>query len=349
MSLEVFYFDGQSSRRHTARLEAEAGFLHLDGPAGKRWIPHEEIQVSETQGHAPRTLRFADGTYCEVAQSAALSALLDTLGHNESVAVRMQNRWRWSLSALMGVTLILAAGYFWGLPWGAEIAAPWVPISAMQEVSETTLNQLDNHLLEPSQLSPERQQKLTQGFQQLAAADPDLAPYAKSLRLYFRSAPKVGPNAFALPGGQIVLLDELVELPINDEETLAVLAHELGHLNKRHGIRQLIQSSVVAAVAAAYMGDVSYLITTLTAVVLESGYSRDMEREADHYAATALTRQGQSPALLANALEKMENFYTDKKKKKDTDGEKSHFDWLSSHPDTEERIQTLRGNSGQAL
>ena len=47
-----------------------------------------------------------------------------------------------------------------------------------------------------------------------------------------------------LPDGQIVLLDELVQMPADEEEVLAILAHELGHVRHRHGLTQLIQSSV---------------------------------------------------------------------------------------------------------
>lgn len=53
-------------------------------------------------------------------------------------------------------------------------------------------------------------------------------------------APQIGANAFALPDGTLVVTDELVELAgDNDDEVLAVLAHELGHIHERHGLRLL--------------------------------------------------------------------------------------------------------------
>jgi Zn-dependent protease with chaperone function len=346
-ALDAWYYDGLSSRRQPVRLGVNGGRLLLDGPDGGRDIPAAGVRVSEPHGSAPRTLRFAGGhAYCEVRQGAELDALLAALGQRDSIAVRLQSRWHWVFASLISVGLILAAGYFWGLPWGAQRIAPHVPITAMRTLSNGALAQLDKYLLKPSALPEDRRRKLQDGFREIVAANPALfASYGEHLALDFRAAPKIGPNAFALPGGQIILFDELVALEIGDAEILAILCHELGHLDKRHSIRMLIQSSVVAAVAAAWFGDVSYAISAVSAMLLNSSYSRDMEREADDYAADLLRRRGESPALLASALEKLEAAHTIRYAEKDRDEddkEEDHADWFSSHPDTGERARRLR-------
>ena len=295
-------------------------------------------------------MRFADSSaFCEVEQGPALAALLAALACRDIVTVRLQNRWRWVFVSAAAIILALVAGYLWGLPWGAKLIAPHVPVAAMRPLSKGALAQLDKHLLKPSRLPQARQQALRNGFLALAATDPGLAPYGEQLSLVFRAAPAIGPNAFALPDGQIILFDELVALHDGDEEILAVLSHELGHLHGRHSIRLLIQSSAVAAIAAAWFGDISYAITAVSTVLLNSAYSRDMEREADEYAADMLRGQGKSPALLADALEKMDAFYRAEKAKAAGEDERAGsstekvMDWLSSHPGTEARIQRLRG------
>jgi len=337
MPLDAHYFDGLSSRRQSVHLSASAAGLVIEGEDGTvRAIPAVDIHVSEPQGHAPRTLRFADEkAFCEVAQGPEFDALLNSLDYRTPVVVHLQSRWRWVGASLAAIALFVVWGYFWGLPWGAKMLAPLVPVTAMHPVSNMVLAQMDEQWLQPSKLPKERQEKLRAGFWQLTTADPNLLPYKGQMALHFRAAPILGPNAFALPDGQIVLLDELVALG-EDDEMLAVLAHEIGHLSKRHGIRQLIQTSVVAAVAAAWLGDISSAAAALSAVVLESKYSRDMEREADKYAAGLLEQQGKSPELLARALEKLERYERDKGN--------GGRDWLSSHPDTEERTRRLRGN-----
>ncbi|MDR2244550.1 MAG: M48 family metallopeptidase [Burkholderiales bacterium] len=345
MSLQAYYFDGRHSHRQPVRLSVSHACLLIEAENNEqRAIPVADIRVSEQQGRAPRTLRFdGDNAFCEVAQSPELDALLTELGCRASVIVRLQNRWRWVLASLAGIALIFTAGYLWGLPWGAEVLAPHVPIAAMRPVSSAALEQLDKSLFKPSALPEQRREKLLEGFRQFAAVDPDLAPYDDDLSLNFRAAPRIGPNAFAFPDGKIVLLDELAILH-DDDEILAVLAHELGHLSKRHGIRQLIQTSAIAAVTAVWLGDVSVATTALYTTLLNSGYSRDMEREADDYAAEMLRHQNKSPDLLASALEKMEEAHRKKTSTSEQDSKDHFLDWISSHPNTSERIQRLREN-----
>ncbi|MDR1661847.1 MAG: M48 family metallopeptidase [Azoarcus sp.] len=347
LSLDAYYYNGISSRRQPVRLSAGDGCLLIGGPDGERHVPAAAVRVSEAHGGAPRTLRF-DGcdAFCEAGQGPALDALLAALGHRDTLAVRLQSRWRWAFASFVGVALFLLAAYLWGLPWGARLIAPHVPVAAMRSLSNEALAQLDKYLLKPSALPGKRRQKLQEGFRELAAVDPALAPYGDSLALGFRSAPAIGPNAFALPGGQIILLDELVALYGDDAEILAILSHELGHLNRRHGIRMLIQSSVIAAIAAAWFGDISYAASVVSAALLNSSYSRDMEREADGYAEGMLRRRGESPALLASALEKLDAAHRARRTDKGEEDERAetYLDWLSSHPDTAERIRRLRGN-----
>ncbi|MDR1423654.1 MAG: M48 family metallopeptidase [Azoarcus sp.] len=350
--LDAHYYDGRSSRRQPVRLSVDDAHLLLDSPEGvRRSIPAAAVRASEAQGSAPRTLRFVnDNAFCEVGQGPELDALLTALCHRDSIAVRLQNRWRWALASLASIALILLAAYFWGLPWGAKFIAPHVPVTAMRSLSDETLAQLDKYLFKPSALPEDRRRKLQDDFQKFAAADPGLAPYGDRLVLSFRASPAIGPNAFALPGGQIVLLDELVALYDDDAEILAILGHELGHLSKRHGIRMLIQSSAVAVISAAWLGDISYAVGAVSGALLSSGYSRDMEREADDYAAERLRQRGESPALLASALEKLEAAHHHlRRAQKDRDkdgggGGEKYLDWLSSHPNTGERIRQLREN-----
>lgn len=331
--IEAGYFDGRTSRRHAVRLRANPQGIELVADDGTRHIPRKDIRVSEPIGGGPRTLTFPDGSFCEVPQGAELNALLAALAHSDGAVARWQNSWRLAVAGVLVMLVVLGAGYRWGLPWFAERAAPLVPPAVVAAMSQQVLAALDERMLVPSELPAERQQAIAEGFRRIVAGDPALA----GSRLAFRSAPRIGPNAFALPDGQIVLFDELVALADGDEEVLGVLAHEIAHVRFHHGLRQLIQSSVVAAVAATYFGDVSSLLSGLTALVLESRYSRGFELEADAYGANLMRRNGRSAEGLAAMLEKMERAH-----EKKAPGGQSRADWLSSHPDTAERIARLR-------
>jgi Zn-dependent protease with chaperone function len=330
--LEAGYFDGRSSRRHAVRLRAGQDRLELTGDGCERQESFAGIRISEPIGAAPRTLTFADGAYCEVLQGEALDRLLTAIGHRDGVVARWQGSWRIALLALVGMTLMLAAAYRWGLPWVAAELAPRLPPAVAETLSGGVLDLLDRQALKPSRLPEQRQRELEAGFQQLAAGDPGLG----RVRLLFRHGGALGPNAFALPDGRVILFDELVELAANDGEVMAVLGHELGHVKYRHGLRQLIQSSVVALVVASYLGDVSSALSGLSTLLLESKYSRQFELEADNYSAGLPRQNGYSTEALAAMLEKIEQAHAKVR------GDSKASGLLSSHPDTAERIRRLR-------
>src|SRR5690606_2182906 len=130
--------------------------------------------------------------------------------------------------------------------------------------------------LRPSRLPAERRAALQDRFAELVAGLPREADY----RLDFRYAAAIGPNAFALPGGQILMTDQLVELAERDEELLAVLAHEAGHHEHRHGLRGALEDSAVLVVIGFMFGDVSgagSLSVSVPTLLLQTGFSRDHE------------------------------------------------------------------------
>src|SRR4029077_985450 len=116
-----------------------------------------------------------------------------------------------------------------------------------------------------------KQGELRRNFTALTAGLGDGYAY----RLEFRACKGMGPNAFALPGGAIVLTDDLVELAENDAQISAVLAHEIGHVRNRHGLRLALQATGLSALIAALAGDavsITSLAATLPTALLQSGY-----------------------------------------------------------------------------
>jgi predicted Zn-dependent protease len=218
------------------------------------------------------------------------------------------------------------------LPRLAKYAATRIPIAAERDLGTKALGWLDgNGWLAPTTLSGEEQEPLRTGFAALVHGLPLEATYS----LQFRASPRIGANALALPGGTIVITDAMVKVADSPEEIMAVLAHEIGHVELRHTLRQALQDSLVAAVVTTLTGDASpgAAVTGLPVVVAQAHYSRDFETQADDYAFALLNRHDISPGRFADLLERLE-------KRSNAGGTRATF--LDSHPPTPERIRRAR-------
>lgn len=106
------------------------------------------------------------------------------------------------------------------------------------------------------------------------------SPYAFQLRVVEDEL----PNAFALPGGRIFVHSGLMKSARQPEEVAGVIAHEMAHVNLRHGLRLLINSSVPRFLFRVFIGDQQGFATLAgeaSQTLLQQRYSRDAERQAD--------------------------------------------------------------------
>ena len=338
MSLHADYYDGQSSKRHAVVVQLEGNRLRLLGEGIDRTSPLDELRLSEPLGNAPRLITFPDAAFCEIRDTAALQALLSQSGHRENFIVRWQFSLRWiALSACLCLA-IFYAGYRFGLPWAAEKLAEQIPERVLQTISMRIIESLDQRLLAPSTIPQSHQAAITARFAALQAPSGEAVTH----RVIFRANRAIKANAFALPDGTIILTDSLVKLSINDDELMGVLAHELGHAHARHGMRQVIQGSVVGLLTAWFIGDISSIAAAAPAALLQAQYSQEFELAADHFASRMLEANAISPRCLADLLERLE------KTPGDINADKSGSsinDYLSTHPPTTERLNRLSGKT----
>jgi Zn-dependent protease with chaperone function len=337
MELLATYYDGRTARRHDVLLSMEAGLLRVRGELVAREEVLTALDIPGPLGNTPRLILFADGARCEIPDHAAFGALLQAAGPTPSLLAAMESRWSHAIGALLVTLGLVAAAYFWGLPHVAREVAYRVPGGALTLMDDQFLKTFDDRLLHPSKLSTARQQALSTRLEAM-----HLPPGARlPSRVLFRSSSQLGPNAFALPGGSVVVLDEIVELSDNDEEIIGVLAHEMGHVSERHALRQMLQGSVVALAMLWYVGDVSNVLAAAPSTLLETRYSRDFERRADAFATQMLALNGIQAARLADMLALL-----DQARKKSSAALTTGWpDYLSTHPNTEERIRALRGTT----
>ena len=322
------YLDGRSTGVRPVTLSVAGGQLIVSGDSVALGVPCAAVRVDEKLGNAARRLRFPDGSSCEVRDLAALDGLLALMGHRDRPVARLQRHVPAIVGACVALLLLTAAAYRWLLPWAADLGARRMPPAFVRLLSDQTLKVLDNGLLVPSKLDAERRAGLQARFARLAAT----AQLRGAGPLLFRASPSLGANAFTLPDGTIILLDELVLGLGSDDQVVAVLGHELGHVHGRHSLQLLLRGSAVAAFLSFYVGDLSQLLAAVPTAVIQAHYSQEFEREADDYGAAQLRASGLSPQLLADALTTLQRLHP----RIDGGG------YLSSHPSSGERIRHLQ-------
>lgn len=285
------WFDGHSARGLPAQLRVTPNGPHsLDIDGSQRPVDLAAVKISARIGHIPRRIDFAGGGHFETADNDGVDMLLRQQHQSPGVVQWLERHRKAALASLAAVVVICVLIVKLGLPWLAMRVAEVLPPSADAKLGSGVMQVLDGRLFNPSTLGAERQRDLQALFDDVVRG----YPRAGDWQLQLRDSPQLGANAFALPGGTVVLTDQMVALARDDRELLGVLAHEVGHVSRRHGLRQLVQAMGVSALALGLFGDVTVLssLTGLAPQLLQAGYSRDMEREADAFARAWLVRAG---------------------------------------------------------
>lgn len=347
--ITCIYFDGIDSTAHSATLAFANGQLHVTGDWGSTAFAVTDVKISDRLGNAPRTIFLPAAAACELPGGAATNAFLAQFAPKESAWFRAQFDWRWVAGSAAGLIVLALAGYRWGIPLASEFIAYRLPDAVAEQISKVALAEVDRMILDPSKLPEARRKLLAEKFALMRTPSGDAITH----RVEFRDAEKfVGPNAFALPSGTIVMTDQLVNLMQNDEQILGVLAHELGHVNHKHGMKNMIQASFVGAAVAYWIGDFSAVLAGGATTVLQTKFSREYETQADDFGAAMMRANGMAPEALASALALLESDGASRKKddagaakrasKKSRAKDGDWSDYISSHPNTTQRIERLR-------
>ena len=125
------------------------------------------------------------------------------------------------------------------------------------------------------------------------------------------------------------MTDEMVKLVGADDKVItAVLAHELGHVRHRQGLRMLVQATVLAGVTSVALGDFSTLLAGVPLMLGQASYSRDAEKEAGREAVQILKAAGISPEVMVTLFEKLDAKQKPADKKKDQSTAAGSSSWL---------------------
>lgn len=326
-----------SSRRQPAVLhvrEAAHGVqVELRDQDGDRIsiAPVVELRIDPPLGSAARKLKFPDGTVFETQDHAAIESLTgDTRGS-------ILHRYERFSPGLIGVVMACVAAawviYRYGLDIMVAVAIAATPAVVIDEIDAGTLQTLDFTLAEPSQLSDADKAKVEKIYQRLIRALPQETQDNRKFDLLFRDMPGMGPNAFALPGGTMVMTDAFVQDFGSPDVIAGVLGHEVGHVVEEHGLKRLYRSLALYVLITLLAGDVGPILEDIVLegnVLLSLSFDRAQERQADEFGLTLAHAARFDPAGLKIFFQHLSDEYG---------GEPPQ--WMSTHPSHASRVEAI--------
>jgi len=305
---------------HLFTVAYQGARLTLGGASGKMWF------CRSTDG-ATTVFSEASG-FAEALRASAQKDLVERLEALELAARDAQQRYLWLFFSLALLVLSVAMVSVYVSNHLASLAQNLVPPSLDQKLGKLVLENTD--------LGGEvaNDKVLNQAVKQV------LERLTKARRSSFRYTPRVirssQVNAFALPGGPIVIHTGLLREATSPEQLAGVLAHEMAHVDLRHGVQRIAQSIGVVAVIQLLFGDVSGVmaigVELLRAGAINS-YSREHEHQADMDAVDRMRAADFEPNALADFFARL----------KLKGGElPDTLAWLGTHPELDERISAVR-------
>jgi Zn-dependent protease with chaperone function len=323
---QAVYFDGTSNRKRRVALRMASGLDILeDGALVETW-PYDRIRRADG-AHALLRLACVSAlplARLEIEDAATAQALIP---HCASLDVGRggSQTWRivfWSAAAVCSIVAVV----LYGIPFAADRLAPLVPLPVENRIGEAVDKQIRVMLggkVCDGAAGRAAFAKLMDKVRQAAGIETPLDAHVLSSSV---------PNAFALPGGRVYLLDGLLQKARNADEVAGVIAHELGHVHHRDNLRKIIQEGGTSFLVGLLLGDVIGATAVIFAArsVLDASYSREAEQRADAFAVETMHKLGRSAAPMGELLVRL------------TAGDPSKYlTIIASHPLSEDRLVAM--------
>jgi predicted Zn-dependent protease len=322
----AIYYDGTSSRKRRVTLRF-AGALEIveDGATLATW-PFDDIRRADS----PQLLRLScisalPLARLEVDDEATAQTVLSRSPLLNAASTGTQT-WRivgWSLAAVCSIVAVT----LYGIPLLADRLAPLVPHTVEKRIGEAVDKQVRAIFGGKVCERPEGQAAFAAMIDKLRIAggvDRPLDAQVLSSSL---------PNAFALPGGKVYLMDGLLQKAQSPDEIAGVIAHELGHVQHRDNLRKVIQTGGTSFLIGLLFGDITggSAVIFASRSILDASHSRDAEKDADAFAVKAMHKLGRSPRPMGEFLVRV------------TGGKgKQTATILDSHPLSEDRLAHMK-------
>ncbi len=287
--------------------------------------------------------------YCSD-RSVLKNPILKHYTHLNTAMSKARNKRRLNWLVLVTVLMLcvmVPLGMLGNMDIASKYLAKEVPKEWEEKLGESSFDQysLQYDIMDRAQAK----QLLTPLVQPLLTALPDKR---YDYKFYINDDPQL--NAFALPGGIVVINSGLILAADSAEEVLGVLSHEIIHVREQHGIRNLISSAGSYLIVSAILGDASGLMAIVVdsaPLLINQGYSRQFETEADELGFDMLVAANIDPKGLALFFQKLREKEAQLLANIEDEDHRSVVEaglgFLSSHPATQERIDNLQERAAE--
>ena len=337
-----WYYDGESASRREVVVDVIPGGLRILDSGDHREVAAWEYRalrpVDEVARDGLCRIRADHGRARLVLTDRSL--IVEIAAHAPRLATSGRNRvnllLRWA--GLMAVSMAALLAVLWaGLPRFAEEVAEIIPTEWETNLGESLVEPTVRQLAMFDTAVTTAWCTARRGHDVLEALTRRLAPAESpyGFRVHVVSLEMV--NAFALPGGQIVLTRGFLRFAESPDEVAGVLAHEMGHVVRRHTTSAVIEALGLAFLFGVMLGDPgTAAIGSAGEILVGLGFRREAETAADESALELLERAGMSSQGLGDFFERLERTTGDMP-------ELLHL--LSTHPSDESRRELFEQNA----
>lgn len=304
MRFSAYYTDGRSAARRRVELMLGAESLSIltgEGELLERW-PYKGLKLLE-EAHGLEETRLhhrAKGDGLLTVSGKDFLPRLESLAGRGLSGHRLMAPSRRGILLTLVLTVLAVAGLGLGLPRLAAPLAALVPAPWEEALGEkVTAGLAGEHPFCSGSPGTEALERLTSRI--AAGAE-------RPLRVRVQVSSRPQANAFAAPGGRIIIMGGLIDLAETPEELAGVLAHEIAHGALRHPMQGLLRVAGLQLLSAALLGDTGALegaAAEFAKLMLVFSYTRSDELEADRLGVELLNRAGISGSGLPALLERI--------------------------------------------
>jgi beta-barrel assembly-enhancing protease len=327
MELKAKYFDGTVREGQDAVIDllSESIKIQPNEEGFKLPVYWPVVQVKQVRHHKPRHIMLQSTVnnrhYLELGKDDFETMVIPyyrNAAFTQPLIEKKSSSLKYILALSTVILTVLAVVYFLVVPWVAERFAKVVPKDTEVQIGETMFKST----IAQYSVNDSATKVINEFFKQIKR------PQDYDIKITVVNNPQV--NAFAMPGGNIVVFDGIIKKMDAYPQLAALLGHEFSHVQYRHTTRSIFRSMGGYLFIAALVGDANGVVSIIAdnANSLQNlGYSRGLEHEADEEGFKLLVDNQIDPKGMLQLFEKLEE---------ETKGQDMP-EFLSSHPVTQSR------------